>query len=880
MKALVIAEKPSVAGDIARALGGMKRQKDFYESESYVVSSAIGHLLEIRAPEKFEAKRGKWKLDNLPVLPDYFELTPMASSEPRLRVLRKLYERADVGEMVNACDAGREGELIFYNIMRYLRGDDGSGKTAKKTKTLLVRRLWLSSMTPAAIRSGFDKLRADADMQPLRHAAVCRAEADWLVGINSTRAMTALHSTGGGFTLTTVGRVQTPTLAILVDRESQISTFKPRDYWEVRAQFAAASGLYEGLWNDPKVGKDKERDEKPERIFSEAVAKEIVAACDGGEGVVEERKKPQSEVPPLLFDLTLLQREANSRFGLPARATLSAAQVLYERLKMITYPRTDSKALPEDYPQVVRKTLSALQTHAEFGAAAAKILKNNWVVGGNKRIFNNAKISDHFAIVPTGEQSSGKMNDIEAKVYRLILMRFLSIFFPSAKYEVTERRTTVSEHLFLTRGRVMTETGWREVAGRPRDAELVAVKAGERVRTDSLSAEQKRTQPLPRYNEATLLSAMEGAGKFVDDEALREAMRERGMGTPATRASIIEGLLKERYVVRDMRELIPTPKAQSLLRLLRALKVEDLTLPTMTGEWEYKLRRMERADFDHEAFMEEIRLLTRRIVEAAQGCGEVDSVAGEYAVLRGRCLDCGGEVRESHRRFSCVACDFFVWKAVAGREFSVAEIEILLNSERTPELDGFRNKMGREFSAMVTLKKDAESGKWRTTFDFEGERIELSAADLQSRARVGACPKCGAAVRDTEGGGYICENKISAACDFSMPHRLLQREMRAAEIENLLQSGRTALLLGFISRKNRRPFKAHLIMDLSSKEGKLGWEFAPRPVKGAVKSTVKGAVKSAPKKAATKKPVKTATKTAAKKAAKKAVAKSATKRAA
>ena len=884
-KTLVIAEKPSVAGDIARALGGMTAVRgnkgiDYYEGEHYIISSAVGHLLEIWVPKR----SSRWNLQNLPELPDEFGLEPIAAGVARLRILEKLYRSAKVREVVNACDAGREGELIFHNLMRYFQGDvviapekgASSAKSSPKspakspTKTPAkpraiakpVRRLWLNSMTASAIRAGFNQLRGADDMAALQNAAMCRAEADWLVGINSTCAMTALHSMGGSFALTTVGRVQTPTLAILVEREQQINAFIARDYWEVRARFAAAAGDYEGRWFNPK-----EKEERPERIFDESAMHNIVNECKDQSGIATEKKKPQSESPYPLFDLTALQRAGNTLFHLPARATLAAAQALYERHKMITYPRTDAKALPEDYPPTVIKTLTALSADEELGKFARHILDKKLVHTVGKRVFNNAKISDHFAIVPTGEPPKGVLKEAEKKIYGLILLRFLSIFYPPAKYEVTERQTAVGNHLFLTKGRILIDAGWRTVGAQmPKDAEILPIVNGEKVAVRVVESEQKRTTPPPRYNEATLLSAMEGAGKLVDDEELREAMRERGMGTPATRASIIEGLIRERYVVRDGRELLPMPKAQSLLRLLRALKVEDLTLPAMTGEWEHKLRRIEQSDFDHEKFMDEIRALVCRIVEAAKQCGEVENVAGDYAVLESKCPVCAGEVRESHRRFSCQKCEFFVWKVIAGREFSVAEIEILLVQKKTEELSGFRNKKGREFSAPVYLRE--EDGKWRTVFDFEQQNAaqNMSAEEIQQQESIGACPTCGAPVRMLPG-AFVCENKNDDdKCTFSMGRRLLQREMQPAEIAMMIKDGKTGLLNGFISKRTGRSFAAHLIWNTAEK--KLEFEFAPR--KSPPPKT-----KAAEKTTAAKKPGKKTVKKAVKKAVKKTASQSA-----
>ena len=842
-KLLVVAEKPSVAADIARALGTdsgkFTRQKDFFENDAYVVSSAVGHLLESAAPEGAEVKRGKWSLENLPVIPESFDLRPIdKKAEERLKVLGRLYRRDDIVGVVNACDAGREGELIFHNINRHFSAKRGA-------KNRPVQRLWLQSMTPAAIRAGFRKLRPDAEMVPLKRAAVCRDESDWLIGINTTRAMTALHSRGGGFTLTPAGRVQTPTLAILEERDKQIAAFVPEDYWEVRAQFQVESGEYEGRWIDPKGGRDGKR---PERIFDSELPPKIVAAVQGGTGEIAEEKSPKSEGPPLLFDLTSLQREANARFGMSARGTLAVAQRLYEFHKLITYPRTDSKFLPEDYPATVQKTLSALAESGMGGTgrggvlseseSARKILENKWIKPGNRRVFNNGKVSDHFAIIPTGVIKAG-LKDQELKIFALIARRFLSAFFPPARFELTERRTTVLGHVFETKGRILVDAGWRAAAqSMPEDAVVTPVKEGEQAKVLEVESEGKKTAPPARYTEATLLSAMEGAGKLVDDEELREALRERGLGTPATRAAIIEKLIRDGYVVRDQRNLLTTAKAHSLLRLLRALKIGELTLPEMTGEWESKLRKIERAEFDHENFMQEIRKMTKEIVSAASACGDVENVAGDYAVLASRCPVCGGEVRESHRKFGCVGegCKFFIWKAIASRELSVSEAEALVGGELVGPLDGFRSKMGREFSAPLKLERDDE-GNYRASFQFDnggGSSGEGGGSgeeeNLSERESVGSCPKCGGEVRAADS-RYICERGVGegSGCDFSFGRRILQRAIAPDDMRLLLAKGKTGVLEGFVSKKTGRPFKAHLTMELEGKDaGKLGFEFPPR----------------------------------------------------
>src|SRR6266702_1593188 len=368
-KALIIAEKPSVASDISRAIGGFKKQEEYYESEHYVLSSAIGHLLELAVPEGVEPARGKWSFAHLPVIPPHFDLQPIEKSQARLRTLAKLIKRKDVDSLVNACDAGREGELIFRNIVRYAN--------AKQP----IQRLWLQSMTPAAIREGFSKLREDREMQPLADAAVSRSEADWLVGINGTRAMTAFNSKSGGFFKTTVGRVQTPTLAIVVEREQKIRKFVSRDYWEVIGTFLAGAGEYSGKWFDERFvrpEKDGDPDLKPERLWEVDRAETIKAKCLGKPGIVTEESKPSTQLSPLLFDLTSLQREANSRFGFSARNTLALAQALYEKHKVLTYPRTDSRALPEDYLDTVKNTMDMLRA-SPYAAFAAHIIAQDWV---------------------------------------------------------------------------------------------------------------------------------------------------------------------------------------------------------------------------------------------------------------------------------------------------------------------------------------------------------------------------------------------------------------------------------------------------------------------------------------------------------------------
>lgn len=870
-KALIIAEKPSVAADIARALGGFTKHDEYYESDDYVLSSAVGHLVEIAAPDEYEVKRGKWSFANLPVIPPHFDLRPIAKTESRLKVLNRLIKRKDVTRLINACDAGREGELIFRLIAQQAK--------AKQP----VQRLWLQSMTPQAIRDGFASLREDAEMLPLADAARCRSEADWLVGINGTRAMTAFNSKGGGFFLTTVGRVQTPTLSIVVEREEKIKHFVPRDYWEVRAEFIAAAGLYEGRWFDPKFKKNEfDPEARESRLWSEAEAKSIVAACRDKPGTVTEESKPTTQLSPALFDLTSLQREANSRFGFSAKNTLGLAQALYEKHKVLTYPRTDSRALPEDYMGTVQQTMDMLADSSHnYLPHAKKILASGWIKP-NKRIFDNSKISDHFAIIPT-LQAPKNLSEPEQKLYDLVVRRFLSVFFPAAEYQVTTRITEVAGHHFKTEGKVLVNPGWLVVYGREAqgdDANLVPVGKDEKVRTDKVEPVGLTTKPPARYNEATLLSAMEGAGKLVDDDALREAMAGKGLGTPATRAAIIEGLLTEKYLVREGRELIPTAKAFQLMTLLRGLGVQELTQAELTGEWEHKLAQIERGRLKRDEFMREIAQMTQQIVKRAKEY-DSDTIPGDYATLQTPCPQCGGQVKENYRRFACTACDFSISKIPGGRQFEIDEVETLLRDKEIGPLQGFRSKMGRPFAAILKLARD-DDGNYKMEFDFGQNEDENDGepVDFSGQEPVGTCPKCSGSVFE-HGMKYVCENAVGSpkSCDFTTGKIILQQEISREQIGKLLDQGRTDLLTGFKSSRTGRNFKAYLV---KQPDGKIGFEFEVREPKPGAKTAAgktaagKTAAKSAAKTAeageegaaASKPASKTAAKTAVKTAAK------------
>jgi DNA topoisomerase-3 len=838
-KKLIIAEKPSVAADISRALGGFTRKGDYFESDKYVLSSAVGHLLELTLPPEHDVKKGKWSFANLPVVPPHFDLAPIERSEARLNMLLKLLKRKDVGAIVNACDAGREGELIFRYIVQYSK--------AKKP----IERLWLQSMTQSAIRDGFASLRPDRDLLPLADAAKSRSEADWLVGINGTRAMTAFNSKEGGFYLTTVGRVQTPTLAILVEREEKIRAFQPRDYWEVHARFAAKAGEYAGRWFDPGFKKDEDPEHKAERVWKAERAEAIAAACARKQGTATEETKPSTQASPLLYDLTSLQREANGRFGFSAKGTLSIAQSLYERHKVLTYPRTDARALPEDYVATVKKTMNALAGVKEFAPFAKQVLKSGWIKP-NRRIFDNSKISDHFAIIPT-LQTPGHLSEPEAKLYDLVVRRFLAVFFPSAEFLQTTRITTVGEEKFRTDGRVMQSPGWLAVYGKSLQDETVSLPAitqGEEVNTLDATASAHQTRPPARFNEATLLSAMEGAGKLVEDDELREAMGAKGLGTPATRAAVIEGLINEKYIERHNRELKPTWKAFRLFFALRHFGVDEITSPELTGDWEFKLKQMEQAKLPREKFMRHIEQVTRDLVKRVKA-GTIPEEA--FATVAAPCPKCGGVIQETYRKFQCQSCDFYIWPVLLGRDWSPEEVAELVTNRFIGPLNGFRSKQGRPFSAGLKLTPE-----FKIEFDFgQGGGSDSDVpVDFSGHEALGACPKCGSRVFE-HGVSYVCEKSVGPqrSCDFRSGRMILQQPVERAQMQKLLASGRTDLLTGFLSKKNRK-FKAFLV---KTPAGKIGFEFLPRAEKPgkaapAVESVAeKPAARKAPKTTVAKK---------------------------
>jgi len=841
-KTLIIAEKPSVATDLSKALAktlgkfnkkGKSRDSQYFENDQALITSAVGHLIELKMPKGPNGKNLPWNFKVLPAIPSSFDLQPIEQSEGRLRHVLSLARKKEVTEIVNACDAGREGELIFQYIIDF-------GKIQKP-----VKRLWMQSMTTTAIQQAWDKLRTGEEMSDLADAAKWRFESDWLVGLNSTRALTCFRSRHGGFNITAAGRVQTPTLAILVKREKEIQAFRPTAYAEVHAQFGVSGGEYPAKWVDLDFKKDEANPHgKAERVWELEKAKTILERCQNKTGVVTEQTKPTKQIAPQLYDLTTLQREA----PFTAKNTLALAQTLYERHKMITYPRTDSRYLPEDYLANVKAIVNDLaNSDCELSHWAKDALTNDRLKF-QKRIFNNAKVSDHFAIIPTGRVV--KLDDATAKLYDMIVKRFLAVFFPHAEFEVTKRITTIDhgtekDH-FRTDGKILVSPGWLGVYGRRPGVgagkdELCAITDGEKANALTVELLEKETNPPARFTESTLLSAMEGAGKLVDDDALREAMAERGLGTPATRAATIEGLIRQKYITRDARELIATGKGVRLIDLLREMDIKALTSPSMTGDWEAKLRQMEQGRLERDHFMAEIKAFTEKVVNKAREHYE-EIISRPFADLKCMCPNCGApELKQTDATYECREpdCTFKISKYIAGRHLQEEEAITLFTTKFLEERSGFVSRFNRPFDAALELtqavSKTGKKGKWKTNFVFDADLD--TAEDLtedQLIREVTLVNGKKAKLYETEKAFLVPDFTSQENPDgFRLGKTILQKELSSSDVEKMLEKGKTDLLAGFISKKTKRAFSAHLTLDPES--AKIGFEFAPRPQKKAAK---------------------------------------------
>lgn len=783
MKTLIITEKPSVARDLARSLGSFEQKDNHMVSEKYIITWAYGHLLELAEPEDYDKAYKFWTLQKLPILPNKFEWKPINTSEKQLKNIVSLMKKKDIASVINACDAGREGELIFRNIYEYAQSDKPH------------QRLWLSSMTAEAIKNAFNQLREGVDFDPLAQAAKCRSEADWIVGINATRAVT--RRLGDLFSL---GRVQTPTLAILVDRELEIRQFKVRKYYELSATFKANKTKYTGKWFDPKA---KDPSLKHELDMIEK-ARDLEEKIKGKTGTITDLKSKESkEQHPLLFDLTDLQREANKRFGYSAAKTLSIAQKLYEEKKILTYPRTDSRYLPTDMQSEIPEILQALSEIKTLGNLVAQAQASDKKPG--KRVFDNAKVSDHFAIIPTKEKpKASNLNSQELKIYDLVVRRFLSIFFDPAIYKECTLITSIENELFESKEKILIDPGYRIVYGDEAKSPLLStLEKKSAVNLHSTEVEEKETKPRPRFSEATLLTAMQTAGKLVDDEELREALKEKGMGTPATRAQIIERLLHVQYCERQGKELVPTEKGMYLIQLLQMIPLPELSSPELTGIWEKKLLEIEKSQLSDKLFKKEMIEFTQEMIEKIK---KADFDAMEGAEV-GICPLCQSPVSERGRSYLCNKnCGFKLSKRILSCEITPAIAKELLQTGKSSQLLWFKSNQGKKFQAYLKLENN------EIKFEFIDQNAVLN------NEPCGPCPKCQHQVYEKIN-AFQCENE---SCSFKISKKILGRTMLREEIIEMLIKGKSKKLTGFWS-KNKKPFSACLVLN---SDGGLSFDFS------------------------------------------------------
>jgi DNA topoisomerase-3 len=836
-KALIITEKPSVARDIVAALGGFADHNDeYWESDQFLCTYAVGHILELLAPEDIDPIYKRWNLENLPILPEQFKLRPKKGQDKRLNVIKKLIQRKDVDLLINACDAGREGELIFREVVKYL-------ESPKE-----IRRLWLQSMTPAAIRDGFKQLQPGRKYEGLAAAAECRSQADWVIGMNASRALTVRLRNRSMKGAWSAGRVQTPTLAMLVDREMEVLRHIPEPYWQVQATFQSDNQSYRSTWFDPSFKADELKPHaKADRIFDKAAAEAIVAAVQGKEGRAKETRKPSQESPRPLFDLTSLQREANSRMGWSAARTLRAAQACYETHKVLTYPRTSSKCLPSDYVEHVVNAFKSLTRRPEYRDAATFLLNNGRK--NDHKIFDDKGVSDHFAIIPTGELANLQGDD--ERVFDLVTRRFLAAFHPNAVWEAVERITVVESNHFIARARTLREPGWRAVMGQKadegegEDKGLPPLVPGQTapenvpVRNEEALLEEDATKPPPRITEARLLSLMENAGKQIDDEDLAAHLSDKGLGTPATRADTIETLKSREYVDRGLR---PTAKGIRLIDLLHRIEIQRLTSPEMTGELEKHLNEVEEGNRTPDAFMGEINEYATQIVDATRGfdydsiypnknpCGTCPCPLKKPVYERlwfYRCLEDPTLERNSEDD-----CPFRIWKDKNGRYIDDVTAATLLRDGRTGELDGFADRQGRTYKGVLVLQ-DKEvvleaTGAPEGGGSFEAPTFEVNEEPLTD------CPmhpggECKVVETPTH---FACttylkqvEEKAKKPEGIVLPRLVCKREMKREEAIEFAQNGKTPLIEDFVSRFGRN-FKAFL---KRKPTGKHEFEFPPRP---------------------------------------------------
>lgn len=797
MLTLVLTEKPSVARDFAKALGIQVRKGGFLEGKGYIITWALGHLVELAEPQDYHRKWRKWSLGSLPILPQQLQYKPIAKVKKQLQIVQQQLSREEVRQVVIATDAGREGEVIARTIIETVREIDPS-----------VQRFWTSqALTAQVVRETLAQLQPASAFDRLWHAGQARQFADWLVGMNLSRAATL--KMGAPREVFSVGRVQTAVLALLVDRLRERERFKPEPYWLLRANFTRTGdqATWWGTWFKGKVSRFEEKSE----------AEEMLAVVTGQTGRVQSvQRRQKKQPPPLLYSLTDLQREANAKFGLSAKQTLDLAQKLYERRKCLSYPRTDARVLGSKTAGLAEKIVKKLTpVYPELfqGLVPAKLSPSN------KRVFNDAKLTDHHALIPLAPLAKN-VSDGEKNVYELVLKRFAAVFHPDYEYEATEIITEVQQQSFRTKGSRPLIAGWRAVYGlvesekgrtddEPEQEDLPLLEKGDPAQVREAGLEEKLTQPPPDYTEALLLKDMTNPVRYVSEQELREIFKgDIGLGTQATRAQIIETLLARKYVQRDKKKLVPTVKGCQLIDNLRRLsKVRALATPEETARWEIELEKIAQGGGDAQAFLTAIRTFVKAGVEEFK-MGDVQRTAAEPL---GQCPACGGNLMEGNKGFGCSnwrerdgSCRFVVWKEIAGHKVQPETVRALAAGQQVSGLQ-FRSREGKPFTAGLQLEQDQATGKWQTRLIFaEQAAVGEAAAEALDPTALGSCPRCGGEVVEGKK-GYGCKNwrEQDGGCRFVIWKEIAGRPISRELAQELLEKKEVGPLQGFISKKGK-----------------------------------------------------------------------------
>ena len=831
MSIVIIAEKPSVAEDLANVLGVGKKTETHWHSDDIIITWAIGHLLELKYMDDYDAAFKNWRgtVDRLPFIPENFQYKPKSGrGKKQLSAILKLVKDKSVSEIVNACDAAREGELIFRTIVQHA-----------KTKTP-TSRMWMQSMTYDAMLQAFENRQSGDEYQALSDAAYSRSQADWIIGMNGSRIATRLPQNRDR-SANSLGRVQTATLAMVVDHELEVLSHVPVPYWQLNATFRAGDATWTARWERTGHKDDPERPEyKAHRIMDAAEKDSIEAILASDEAFqTEERQRTKKEQPPLNFDLTTLQKRANSLWSWSAKRTLGVAQDLYDKFKLTTYPRTDSKHLPEDMHETVAKTLDQLGGQGDYTEHVKRLQADG--LSNAKRNFNNAKVSDHYAIVPTGQTPPTNFGGDHAKLYDLITRNFLASWHPVAEWTVTKRITTKSGHQFLKEVEALATSGWRAVVPKkdkvpegwgqlpsnPCDATL-----------DSHEFTEEMSKPKNRLKEASLLQLMEHAGKHIDDDELADAMKEKGLGTPATRADTIEKLLNRNYIRRSRNGTISAaPHGIRMIDVLRRIPVEWITSPELTGDMEASLLAVQRGEETMEAYMEKIIQQTKSMVERIRDHDRNTLYLEEPSL--GSCPSCGGEVKENTLAYQCEhnegrdkGCSFVFWKDTSGRWFDRITAARLIENGSLENLHGFYSQAGEGYDTSVELTK---TGKVVSKGSGSGE----ATADDEVLCPCPVCDQGSIRITTT---AYLCDNPD---CTFrGMQNIMCKRPITPEEAKPIFTDGKSTLLEDFTSRRNK-PFNAFLKLE----KNRVTYDFPPRAAAADAKRfpVVPGVVAVCPK---------------------------------